>query len=86
MLFKSQITYLGGAGIFKFDATVGTGAGIVKVKMSYEFDSSGIFNEEIESIHTASGYQIDDYLEDETLAELCILGCKLLNDSKNEVY
>ena len=49
--------------------------------MSYEFDSSGIYNEVIDSVRTPTRLNITDYLDESTLDDLAMLGCKLLNDS-----
>ena len=86
MRTNDQLAAILGADSFEFEATVGLGSSTVLVTMSYEFDSSGTYNETIESVRTPSKYCIMDYLEESTIDELCILGCKLLNESKQEVF
>jgi len=66
---------------YEFETTIGTGRGVVLVTMVYDFDSTGIYNEWIESVRTPGRLNITDYLEDETLTDLAMLGCKLFNDS-----
>jgi hypothetical protein len=86
MLTNDQLASIFGADTFEFETTIGIGYSAVIVTMSYEFDSEGTYNEEIESIRTPSRYCILDYLEESTIDELCILGCKLLIESKQEVF
>jgi hypothetical protein len=86
MLTQDQLNTIGGSSVFEFETTIGCGDGTVLVKMAYEYDASGIYNETIDSVRNASGYSLMDYLEEETIDELCILGCKLLIESKQEVY
>ena len=86
MLTQDQKNSIGGDATFEFETTIGCGNGTVIVKMSYEYDASGAYNETIDSIRNASGYPLMDYLEESTIDELCILGCKLLIESKQEVY
>lgn len=33
---------------FEFETTIGTGRGVVMVRMNYDYDSTGIYNEWIE--------------------------------------
>ena len=66
---------------FDFETTIGTGRGIVLVRMKYDYDSTGIYNEWIESVRTPGRLNITDYLEDSVLEDLAMLGCKLFNDS-----
>ena len=86
MRTNDQLTAILGADSFEFDASIGLGSSTVIVKMSYEFDCEGTYNETIESVKTPSRYCIMDYLEESTIDELCILGCKLLIESKLEIY
>ena len=66
---------------FEFETTIGSGFAVVLVRMIYEFDSSGIYNEGIDWVRTPGRLNITEYLEDSTLEDLAMLGCKLLNDS-----
>jgi hypothetical protein len=66
---------------FDFETTIGNGRAVVLVRMAYDFDSTGIYNEWIESVCTPGRLNITDYLEDSTLEDLTMLGCKLFNDS-----
>jgi hypothetical protein len=84
MLTQDQLNSIGGSRVFEFETTIGCGSGTVIVKMSYEYDASGTYNETIDSVRNASGYPLMDYLEESTIDELCILGCKLL--TQKEVY
>ena len=68
-------------GDLKIGARLGAGFALVLVRMSYEFDSSGIYNEVIDSVRTPARLNITDYLDESTLDDLAMLGCKLLNDS-----
>jgi hypothetical protein len=72
---------IGGDNVFDFETTIGQGIAPVLVRMSYEFDSSGTYNETIDSVRTMARLNITDYLEDVTLADLAMVGCRLLNDS-----
>ena len=84
MLTQDQLNTIGGESVFEFEATVGIGQESVVVRMAYEYDASGTYNETIDTVRTYSGFPIMDYLEESTIDELCILGCKLLNEK--EVY
>jgi hypothetical protein len=86
MLTQDQKNSIGGDATFEFETTIGCGNGTVIVKMSYEYDASGAYNETIDSIRNASGYPLMDYLDESVIDELCILGCKLLIESKQEEY
>jgi hypothetical protein len=86
MLTQDQINSIGGESFFEFETTIGCGSGTVIVTMVYEYDYSGTYNETINSVRNASGYPLMDYLEEETIDALCILGCKLLIESKQEEY
>jgi hypothetical protein len=86
MLTQDQKDSIGGDATFEFETTIGCGNGTVIVKMSYEYDASGAYNETIDSIRNASGYPLMDYLDESVIDELCILGCKLLIESKQEEY
>jgi hypothetical protein len=86
MRTQDQLDAICGSDNFQFETCIGIGGETVIVRMVYEYDSSGSYNEEIDSVRSASGYPIMDYLEESTIDELCILGCKLLNESKQEIY
>ena len=86
MRINDQLASIMGEDTFEFETTIGDGAGVVIVRMSYEFDSEGIYNECIDTIRSPSGYPLMDYLEESTIDELCILGCKLLIESKQEAF
>ena len=86
MLTNDKRNSILGADTFEFETTIGNGAGVVIVRMTYEFDSDGIYNETIDTVRSPSGYPLMDYLEDSSIDELCILGCKLLIESKQEEY
>jgi len=86
MLTNDEKHAICGSDTFEFDTCIGIGGETVIVRMVYEFDSSGSYNEEIDSVRSASGYPIMDYLEENVINELCILGCMLLNESKKEVF
>jgi hypothetical protein len=75
-----------GADTFEFETTIGNGAGVVIVRMTYEFDSDGIYNETIDTVRSPSGYPLMDYLEESTIDDLCLTGCTLLIQSKTEVF
>jgi hypothetical protein len=82
MLTKDQINSIGGSSVFEFETTIGCGAGSVIVRMAYEYDASGTYNEFIDTIRSGSGYSLIDYLDESIIDELCILGCKLLNEKE----
>ena len=86
MRTNDKLAAILGADTFEFETTIGLGSSTVLVTMSYEFDCEGTYNETIESVRTPSRYCIMDYLEESTIDELCILGCKLLIESKTEVF
>jgi 20S proteasome alpha/beta subunit len=52
--------------------------------MSYEYDASGIYNETVDNVLTSGKTSIMNYLEEETIDQLCMRGCMLLNEK--EVY
>ena len=84
MLTQEQKASIGGESVFTFDATIGIGNEPVIVRLEYEYDASGIYNETIDTIRTESGFPIMDYLDESVIDELCILGCKLLTEK--EIY
>jgi hypothetical protein len=84
MLTQDQKNSIGGDSVFEFETTIGCGGATVIVRMAYEYDASGTYNETIDSIRNASGHSIMDYLEEETIDQLCMRGCMLLNEK--EVY
>ena len=86
MLTQDQLNSIGGESFFEFETTIGCGSGTVIVTIVYEYDASGIYNETIDSIRNASGHSIMDYLDESVIDELCILGCKLLTESKQDEY
>lgn len=86
MRTNDQLSAICGFDTFEFDAMIGCGSSCVIVRMTYEFDCEGTYNETIDTVRTPSGYCIMDYIEESTIDELCILGCKLLNESKVEIY
>ena len=86
MLTNDQIASIGGESVFEFEATVGIGQEFVVARMVYEYDASGTYNETIDTVWTYSGFPVMDYLEESTIDELCIFGCKLLNESKELEY
>lgn len=81
MRTNDQLAAIGGEATYDFETHIGQGCAAVLVRMSYEFDSSGIYNEVIDSVRTPGRLNITDYLEESTLDDLAMLGCKLLNDS-----
>ena len=83
MLTQDQKNAIQGEGVFCFAATVGAGSP-VSVQMSYEYDSEGIYNETIDSVKTLDGYSIADYLEENTLNDLCLTGCTMFHKSIQE--
>ena len=86
MLTQDQLNLIGGDSVFEFETCLGIGGATVIVRMAYEYDASGTYNETIDSIRNASGYPLMDYLDESVINELCILGCKLLNESKQDEY
>ena len=84
MLTQDQLNTIGGESVFEFETEIGIGRESVIVRMAYEYDASGTYNESIDTVRTYSSFPIMDYLEESTIDELCILGCKLLNEK--EVY
>ena len=84
MLTNDQLANIGGESVFTFESTIGIGQMPVIVRLAYEYDASGIYNETIDTIRTESGFPIMDYLEESVIDELCILGCKLLTEK--EIY
>ena len=85
-LTNDQKAAIGGDAVFEFEAIVGCGGATVIVRLVYEYDASGTYNETIDSIRNASGYSIMDYLEEETIDQICMRGCMLLEESKKEEY
>lgn len=81
MKTNEQLAAIGGENTFEFESVIGHALVPVLVRMSYEFDSSGIYNEVVDSVCTPARLNITDYLEESTLDDLAMLGCKLLNDS-----
>jgi len=86
MLTQDQKDSIGGESFYEFETTIGCGSGTVIVTMVYEYDYNGTYNETIDSIRNASGYPLMDYLDESVIDELCILGCKLLIESKQDEY
>ncbi len=84
MLTQDQLNTIGGESVFEFETEIGIGRESVVVRMVYEYDASGIYNETIDTVRTYSSFPIMDYLEESVIDDLCILGCKLLNEK--EVY
>ena len=84
MLTNDQLASSGGESVFEFETEIGIGREPVIVRLAYEYDASGIYNESIDTIRTESGFPIMDYLEESVIDELCILGCKLLTEK--EIY
>jgi hypothetical protein len=84
MLTQDQKDSIGGESVFVFETCIGIGGMTVIVRMSYEYDASGTYNETIDSIKNLSGYLIMDYLNEYAIDDICILGCKLLNESNVE--
>jgi hypothetical protein len=81
MLNNDQLAAIGGETFYDFETTIGQGNALVSVTMVYEFDSTGIYNEWIQAVRTMGQLNITDYLEDSTLADLAMVGCRLLNTS-----
>jgi hypothetical protein len=86
LLTNDQQAAIHGESSFVFDTFIGLGHSAVSVKMAYEYDASGSYNETIINVLTMSGLDIMDYLEESVIDELCSLGCMLLEQSKEEVY
>ena len=84
MLTQDQKDTIGGESVYTFETTVGLFNEPVIVRLAYEYDASGIYNETVDTVRTESGFSIMGYLEESTIDDLCILGCELLN--KKEVY
>ena len=84
MLTQDQKDSIGGDSVFEFETCIGIGGVNVIVRMSYEYDASGIYNETVDNIRTLDKVNIMYYLEEETIDQLCIRGCMLLNEK--EVY
>lgn len=74
-----QLAAIGGESFYEFETHIGQGNDLVSVTMVYEFDSTGIYNEWIQAVRTMARLNITDYLEESTLDDLAMLGCKLLN-------
>lgn len=83
MLTQDQKNAVQGEGVFCFNATIGAGSP-VSVQMSYEYDSEDIYNETIDNVKTLDGYLITDYLEEDTLNDLCLTGCTMFYKSISE--
>ena len=86
MLTQDQKNAIHGESFFEFQAFLGCGHSAVTVTMVYEYDSTGIYNETVTTIHTMSGIDIIDYIEESTIDDICMRGCMLLNESKQEVF
>ena len=84
MLTQDQKASIGGDSVFVFETCIGIGGMTVIVRMSYEYDASGIYNETVDNVLTSGKTSIIDYLEEETIDQLCMRGCMLLNEK--EVY
>ena len=84
MLTQDQKNTIGGDATFEFETCIGIGGMTVIVRMSYEYDASGIYNETVDNVLTSGKTSIMDYLEEETIDQLCSRGCMLLNEK--EVY
>jgi hypothetical protein len=81
MRINDELAAIGGEATYDFETHIGQGCAVVLVRMAYEFDSSGIHDYWIESVRTMARLDITGYLEESTLDDLAMLGCKLLNDS-----
>jgi len=79
MRTNDDLAAIGGENTFEFESVIGHALVPVLVRMSYEFDSSGIYNEVIDSVRTMGRLNITDYLDESTLDDLAMMGCKLLN-------
>ena len=84
MLTQDQLNSIGGDSVFEFETCIGIGGVTVIVRMSYEYDASGIYNETVDNIRTLDKINIMYYLEEETIDQICMRGCMLLNEK--EVY
>jgi hypothetical protein len=84
MLTQDQLNTIGGESVFVFETCIGISGMTVIVRMSYEYDASGIYNETVDNVLTSGKTSIMDYLEEETIDQLCMRGCMLLNEK--EVY
>jgi hypothetical protein len=84
MLTQEQKATIGGTSTFEFETTVGVGLCAVIVRMTYEYDSSGIYNETIDTVRNHSGWFILDYLTEETIDDLCLQGCTMISQLKME--
>ena len=84
MLTQDQKNTIGGESVFEFETCIGIGGVTVIVRMSYEYDASGIYNETVDNVRTLDKINIMYYLEEETIDQLCMRGCMLLNEK--EVY
>ena len=76
---NDQMAAIHGDNVFEFETHIGQGFAPVSVRMDYEFDSTGIYNESISSVRTMARLDITDFLEETVIDELCMLGCTLLN-------
>jgi len=81
MRTNDELAAIGGTATYDFETPIGVHSSMVLVRMAYEFDSSGIHDYWIESVCTMVRLNITGYLEESTLDDLAMLGCKLLNDS-----
>jgi len=86
MLTQDQVNSIGGSSVFEFETCIGIGGETVIVRMSYEYDASGTYNEFIDTVRSGSGYPIMDFLEEETIDQICMRGCMLLEESKKEIF
>ena len=86
MRTNDQLAAIGGEATYDFETYIGQGNALVSVTMVYEFDSTGIYNEWIESVRTMARLNITNYLDESILDDLAMLGCKLLNESFNEKF
>lgn len=80
MLTQDQKDSIGGESVFVFETNIGIGGMTVIVRMSYEYDASGIYNETVDNVLTSGKTSIMNYLEEETIDQLCMRGCMLLNE------
>lgn len=86
MRTNDQLAAIFGETTFQFQTTVGIGRIPVTVFMSYEYDSEGFYNEEISDVKTDSDFSLIDAMEESTIDDLCILGSKLLTESKQGAF
>jgi len=84
MLTQDQKSTIGGTSVFEFETTIGVGLCQVIVRMVYEYDSSGIYNETIDTVRNNSGWFLIDYLTEETIDDLCLQGCTMISKLKME--